>query len=126
MSKQFLYAQLSFTHQTTRGTIATAHQSEVMVEVPKDLIHCEHPESPTGNDEEKIIALEMATVSALSTLPVLEAQRAIQYVSGIPIWHKERPPVMNERPCDQEKNGIRAWRIGGGTGSMTTGCELEW
>jgi hypothetical protein len=125
MSKQFLYAQLNFTHQTTRGTIATAHKSEVVVEVPKDLVHCEHSESPSGNDEEKIIALEMATVSALSTLPILKAQGAIQYVAGIPIWHKERPHVMNERPCDQEKNGIRAWRIARDIGSMTARCELE-
>ena len=44
----------------------TAHKYEVVVEVPKDLVHCEHSESPSGNDEEKIIALEMATVSALS------------------------------------------------------------
>ena len=110
MSKQFLYAQLNFTYHTTRGTVVTRHRSEVLVEVPKDLIRCEHPESPTGNDEEKSIALEMATVSALSTLPILEAQRAIQYVAGAPIWHKERPDLMNERICDQEKNGIRAWR----------------
>ena len=64
----------------------TAHKSEVVVEVPKDLVHCEHSESPSGNDEEKIIALEMATVSALSALPILEAQGAIQllreYQSG--------------------------------------------
>jgi hypothetical protein len=113
MSKQFLYAQLNFIHHTTRGTVVTAHQSEVMVEVPKDLVHCDHPETPSGNDEEKSIALEMATISALSTLPILEAQKAIQYVAGMPIWHEERPYVMNERPCDQEKNGIRAWRMGG-------------
>jgi hypothetical protein len=107
MSRQFLYARLNFNHKTKRGTTVTAHQSEVVVEVPKDLIHCEHPESPTGSDEEKIIALEMATVSALSTLPI------IQYDAGIPIWHEERPRVMNERPCDHEKNGIRAWRTAG-------------
>jgi hypothetical protein len=76
MSKQFLYPQLNFTHKTTWGTIVTAHQSEVVVEVPKDLIHCDSGCS----EEEKNIALEMATISALSTLPILEAQRAIQYM----------------------------------------------
>jgi hypothetical protein len=124
MSKQFLYAQLSFTHYTTRGTVVTAHQSEVMVEVPKDLVHCNHPESPCGNDEEKSIALEIATVSALSTLPIVQAEGAIQYIAGNPIWHKERLDVMNERRCDQEKNGVRAWRIAGVVGSMAS-CELE-
>jgi hypothetical protein len=29
---------------------------------------------------------------------------------------------MNERPCDQEKNGIRAWRI---AGVSTNGDELR-
>ena len=28
----------------------------------------------------------------------------------------ERPPVMNERECDYEDNGIRAWFIGPGLG----------
>jgi hypothetical protein len=113
MSKQFLYAQLNITHQTTRGTIVTAYESEVMVEVPKDLIHCEHPESRTGNDEEKTIALEIARVSALSTLPSVDDRIAVIHDAGSPIWLEDRPHVMNERPCDHEKNGIRAWRTAG-------------
>ena len=81
----------------------TAHQSEVVVEVPKDLIHCEHP------DEEKVIALEIARASALGTFPAVDEQTGV--VDDPPIWHEERPHVMNERPCDHESNGIRAWRI---------------
>jgi hypothetical protein len=113
MSKQFLYAQLNFTHKTNEGAIVTAHQCEVVVEVPKDLIHCEHPESPTGNDEEKIIALEIARVSALGTFPTIDERTAVVHDAGSPIWHEDRPHVMNERACDHEENGIRAWRIAG-------------
>ena len=113
MSKQFLYARLNFSHKTKRGTTVTAHQSEVVVEVPKDLIHCEHPESSTGNNEEKIIALEIARVSALGTFPAVDEQTGVVDDAGSPIWHDERPHVMNERPCDHESNGIRAWRIAG-------------
>jgi len=91
----------------------TAHQSEVVVEVPKDLIHCEHPESSTGNDEEKVIALEIARASALGTFPAVDEQTGVVDDAGSPIWHEERPHVMNERPCDHERNGIRAWRIAG-------------
>ena len=73
MSKQFLYARLNFSHKTKRGTTVTAHQSDVVVEVPKDLIHCEHPESSTGNNEEKVIALEIARVIALGTFPAFRS-----------------------------------------------------
>ena len=113
MSKQFLCARLKFSHKTKRGTTVTAHQSEVVVEVPKDLIHCEHPESSTGTNEEKIIALEIARVSALGTFPAVDEQTGVVDDAGSPIWHEERPHVMNERPCDHERNGIRAWRIAG-------------
>jgi hypothetical protein len=105
MSKQFLYARLNFSHKTKRGTTVTAHQSEVVVEVPKDLIHCEHP------DEEKVIALEIARVSALGTFPAVDEQTGVVDDAGSPIWHDERPHVMSERPCDNEENGTRAWRV---------------
>jgi hypothetical protein len=28
-----------------------------------------------------------------------------------PIWCHKRPTVMNERPCDHEEDGTRAWKI---------------
>jgi hypothetical protein len=27
------------------------------------------------------------------------------------LWCEDRHPVMNERPCDYEDDGTRAWRI---------------
>jgi hypothetical protein len=110
MSKQFLYAELRFNQKTKAAPAHTAHPCEVVVEVPKDLIQCDHSESLTGNSDEKIIALRIARATALGTFPKV-GEVAGTYEEGIPIWHEERPHVMNERACDHEENGTRAWRI---------------
>jgi hypothetical protein len=94
MSEQFLYAQF-----------------EVVVEVPKDLVLCEHSKSLTGTTEEKILALGIARITALGTLPQIGDRAAEMYDEGVPFWRAERHPMMNERPCDHEQSGIRAWRI---------------
>jgi hypothetical protein len=111
MSKQFLYAQLNFRSKPQTDKVGTTDQCEVVVEIPKDLVHCQHSESPTGNEKEQVIALGIARITALATFAKVGERAAEMYDEGQPNWHQERPRVMNERPCDHEENGTRAWRI---------------
>ena len=110
MSKQFLYAELKFIQKIKADVKHRDGQCEVLVEVPKDVIQCDHSESLTGNSNEKIIALGIARIAALETFRNV-GEIAGTYEEGVPIWHEERPHVMNERPCDHEANGTRAWRV---------------
>ena len=60
---------------------------------------------------EEVLALGLAKSAALGTFPT-EAERVVDlYEEDPPIWYPDRPPVMNERPCDHEENGTRAWKI---------------
>jgi hypothetical protein len=111
MSEQFLYAQFNFTSKAKADRTEAIGQCEVVVEVPKDLVLCEHSKSLTGTTEEKILALGIARITALGTFPKTGYRTAERYDEGVPLWREERHPVMNERPCDYEDNGIRAWRI---------------
>ena len=106
MSDQFFYFQLKFTPKI--GHTFT-HQREVIVEVPKDLVQCK---SESINESLKeVIALGLAKNAALGTFPT-EAERVVDlYEEDPPIWCPDRLPIMNERPCDHEENGIRAWKI---------------
>jgi hypothetical protein len=111
MSEQFLYAQFNFTPKAKADKTEAIGQCAVFVEVPKDLVLCEHLKSLTGTTEEKILALGIARITALGTFPKTEKRVAEGYDEGVPLWREERHPVMNERPCDHEENGIRAWMI---------------
>jgi hypothetical protein len=106
MSDQFFYLQLKFTPKI--GHTFT-DEREVVVEVPKDLVQRKSElanESLKGGD-----CPRLAKSAAVSTFPT-EAERAVDlYDEDPPIWYQDRPPVMNERPCDHEENGTRAWRI---------------
>jgi hypothetical protein len=62
----------------------------------------------TFTDERGVVVKVRA---ALGTFPT-EAERVVDlYDEDPPIWCHDRPPVMNERPCDHEEDGIRAWKI---------------
>ena len=111
MSEQFLYAQFNFTSKTKADKTEAIQQCEVVVEVPKDLVPCQHSKSLTGTTEEKILALKIARMTALGTLPQIGERAVEMYDEGVPFWREERHPMMNERPCDHEQSGIRAWRI---------------
>jgi hypothetical protein len=111
MSEQFLYAQFNFRSKAKADKIEATEQCEVVVEVPKDLVPCKHSKSLTGTTEEKILALGIARITALGTLPQIGEPAAEMYDEGAPFWREERHPMMNERPCDHEERGIRAWKI---------------
>ena len=106
MSDQFYYFQLKFIPKIGH-TFADAR--EVVVEVPKDLVQrkCESIDESL----KEVVALGLAKNAALCTFPT-EAERAIDlYDEDPPTWYHARLPVMNERPCDHEENGTRAWKI---------------
>ena len=107
-NEQFLYLHLKFTPKIRTETVPIPLPREVVIEVPRDLLHADH--SPNG-DSEKTIAMEIARGAALNTFPVVADRVVGLYDEALPAWRKNRFRVMNERPCDHEENGTRAWRI---------------
>ena len=71
----------------------TARQHEAVVEVPRDLVR-----------------RKLARRAALAVFSAGEQRLAWPYDEDA-LWCEDRHPVMNERPCDFEDDGIRAWRI---------------
>ena len=88
--------------------MAILRQCEVVVEIPKHLVQLRQAEFVNENPGEKAIALDLARRAALGTFP---EQMPWLYDEEEPTWHDYRSHVLNERPCDHEENGIRAWRI---------------
>ena len=108
MSSRFFYVQLKFTPRIR--TIGLRKQHGVVVEVPKELVQRKQSEVINENPNEKAIALDLARRAALGTFLTVE-ERVVGLYHEAAIWYEDRPPVMNERPCDHEENGTRAWRI---------------
>jgi hypothetical protein len=107
MSNQFFYIELKFTPKIRKDAILIPLQREVVVEVPKDLVHSSQSEST----HEKATAIDLARRAALMTFPTVAERVVGLYEEDPPIWYEDRPHVMNERPCDHEENGLRAWRM---------------
>lgn len=108
MSKQFFYIKLSFTPKAARA-IMTPQPREVVVEVLKDPTQRKESEI-TDEELRKVLALDLARRAALGTFPTAEQDSKL-YEEAPPTWLGERIGVMNERPCDHEEKGARAWRI---------------
>ena len=98
-SEQFFYVHLKFTQ-------------EIVVEVPRGLMR---QSDLVGQDfTEKAIALDLARDVALKTaspFPAIGKRAAALYDEDPPIWYEYRHRVMNQRPCNHEERGIRAWKI---------------
>ena len=106
MSDQFFYVQFKFTPKV--GHTFT-DEREVFVEVPKELV--QRKSESVNESLKEVVALNLAKTAALNTFPT-EAERVLDlYDEHRPIWHPDRPPIMNERPCDHEENGISTCRI---------------
>ena len=86
-------------------------QHEAVVEVPKDLVQRNQSGSSTEKPREKVIVLDLARRAALGTFPTVPERALGLYDEEQPIWYEDRTHVMNERPCDNEENGTRAWMI---------------
>jgi hypothetical protein len=106
MNDRFFYLQLKFTPKI--GHTFTDERN-LLVEVPRDLVQ-RRSKSLNVNLRE-VIALDLAKSAALGTFPTEAERVADLYEEDPPIWCRDRPPVMNERPCDHEQNGAKAWRI---------------
>jgi hypothetical protein len=110
MSSRFFYVQLKFIPKSGLTELPMSKQHGAVVEVPKDLVQRKQSEIINENPREKAIALDLARRAALGTFPTVE-ERVVGLYHEAAIWYEDRPPVMNERPCDHEENGTRAWRI---------------
>ena len=105
MSDKFFYLQLKFTPKT--GHTFT-DEREIFVEVPKDLV--QRKSELINESLKEVFALDLAKSAAIGTFPT-EAERVVDvYDEHPPIWYSDQPPIMNERPCDHEENGVRTWR----------------
>jgi hypothetical protein len=62
------------------------------------------------NPREKSIALDLARSAALRAFSTHAEGVALPYDEDA-IWCEDRLAVMNERPCDHEEYGTRAWRM---------------
>ena len=108
MSSRFFYIQLKFTPKIRTCSAARTKQHGAVVEVPKDLVQRKRSEIINENPSEKAIALDLARKAALGTFPTVE-ERVVGLYHEDAIWYEEKPPVMNERPCDNEENSAKAW-----------------
>jgi|ERR1700722_6993831 hypothetical protein len=111
MSSQFFYVQLNFRPKIEAERVPLIKQHEAVVEVPKDLVQRKQSEITSENSREKMIVLQLARRAALGTFPTVTEQVIGLYDEDPPIWCADRPHVMNERQCDNEENGTRAWRV---------------
>jgi hypothetical protein len=110
MSTRFFYVQLMFTPKIRANSVPRTKQHGAVVEVPKDLVRRKQSEIINDHRSGKAMALDLARRAALGTFPTVE-ERAIGLYHEDAIWYDDQPPVMNERPCDKEENGTRAWKI---------------
>jgi len=110
MSSRFFYVQLRFIPKSGLKGLPMSKQHGAIVEVPKDLVQRRQLEIINKNLSEKAIALDLARRAALGTFPTVE-ERVIGLYHEDAIWYENQPTIMNERPCDYEENGTRAWRI---------------
>ena len=106
LSEQFFYVELKFIPKIVIIVEAILRQREVVVQVPKDLLHGKQSELVDGN----ATALDLARRAAFGTFPTLAERVVGLYDEESPIWFEERHQVMNDRPCDYEENGTRAWK----------------
>jgi hypothetical protein len=111
MSDQFFYLQFNFRPKSGTLTSPITGQHHVTVEIPKDLVRSKQASLLNENLTEKEIAIDLARRVALGTFPTVAEPNIGLYDEGPPIWCEDRPHVINERPCDNEENGTRAWRI---------------
>jgi len=110
MSEQFFYIELKFIPKSGLKGLPMTRQHGAVVEVPNDLVQRKQSEIINENLRERTIAFDLARRAALSTFPTVE-ERVVGLYHEDAIWYEDRPPVMNERPCDHEENGIKAWRV---------------
>jgi hypothetical protein len=113
MSEQFFYVYLKFVPKIVTLTEPILRPHEVVVELSKRLVLLRQSELVLVNENptEKAVALDFARRAALRTFPTIAERILGLYDENALTWHEGPPQVVNERPCDYEENGTRAWRI---------------
>jgi hypothetical protein len=114
MSEQFFYVHLKFTPKSVSLAAPIGRPHEIVVEVPRGLLSQRHSDLAGQGFTENAIALDLARDVALKTatpFPAIGERAAGLYDQDRPIWYEYRHRVMNQRPCDHEECGIRAWKI---------------
>jgi hypothetical protein len=111
MNSQSFYVQLNFRPKIGTERVPLIKQHETVVEVPKDLVQRKQSKNTSKNSREKVIVLELARRAAIGTFPTVTERVVGLYDEDPPIWYAERPHIMNERRCDNEENGTRAWMV---------------
>jgi len=116
MSKQFFYLHLKFTPKSVSLAAPIGSPHEIVVEVPRGLLNQSQSDLVGQDFTEKAIALDLARDVALKTetaspFPAIGKRAAGLYDEDPPIWYEYRHRVMNQRPCNHEERGIRAWKI---------------
>ena len=114
MSELSFYVYLKFTPKSVSLAAPIGNPHEIVVEVPRWLLN-QRQSNPVGQGlTEKAIALGLARDVALKTatpFPAIGERAAGLYDEDSPIWYEHRHRVMNQRPCNHEERGIRAWKI---------------
>jgi hypothetical protein len=109
---QFLYVQFKV---TPKGQLVRATGNKaVTIELPtKHVIDWKH-ERPHLKLSDEEVAVELtqpvAIVTAARFVPVTHSPIREREIHS-PMFLPQRLPEMNERSCDYEDNGIRAWFI---------------
>jgi hypothetical protein len=109
MSSRFFYVQLKFTPKIRTDSVPRKQHGAV-VQVPKDLVQRKQSANINNRRREKAIALDLARKTALGTFSNVE-ERVLGLYHEDAIWYEDQPSLMNERPCDNEEDGTRAWKI---------------
>jgi hypothetical protein len=110
MNDQYFCVRIKFIPKFGTASVQNIRQHEAAVEVPKSLVQRRQSELINENPREKAIALDFARKAALAIFST-GADPIIWPYDEDALWCEDRHPVMNERPCDHEENGTRAWRI---------------
>jgi CheB methylesterase len=110
MSDEYFYVRFRFSPKIGVRTAPSTRQHEAVVEVPRNLVQRKKLDYMNENPREKAIALDFARRAALALFSTGEQGLAWPYDEDA-LWCEDRHPVMKERPCDCEHDGIRAWRI---------------
>jgi hypothetical protein len=115
MSQQFLYVQFKV---APKGTLTRATGSEtVAIELPATHVtgwKLRHPGRYLTDEEIAIELTQGVAIAAADRFVVLshDPLKEQEIHSGTIL--SNLLPIMNERDCDYEDNGIRAWFIGPG------------
>ncbi|MGA8656019.1 MAG: hypothetical protein WB586_07690 [Chthoniobacterales bacterium] len=114
MSEQFFYVHLKLTPKSVSLAAPIGNPHEIIVEVPRGLLHRRQSDLVGQDFTEKAMALDLARDVALKTatlFPAIGERAAGLYDEDPPMWYEYRHHVMNQRPCDHQERGIRAWKI---------------